>query len=83
MGGIALAVFLVGLGGVEVWRAYWYEEREWWVCLDRDGIQVIHEPSGDAYAYGTGWTLSQVEERHGLKRGGRTAAGDGSGDCQR
>ena len=81
---IVVTVFLVfAFAGAQTWRAYWYSNREWWVCLDRDGIQVIHQPSGDAHAYGTGWTLSEVEERHELNRGTRTSAGTGSGDCRR
>ena len=79
---LAIVLALV-LTGAQNWRAFSYENGQWWLCQDQYGIQLVHQPSGDAYGYGTNWTISEVEERHGLDRRTRRNAGSGSGDCPR
>ena len=46
------------------WTAYKYDDN-WWLCEDRDGIVVEDRKTNITTAYGTNWTLKEVEGRHG------------------
>ena len=63
----ALAVLVLAVAFSTVVNAaeWWDYPGDWQVCRDSDGW-VVYKPDGGEDAWGTGYTLTQIEASYGL-----------------